>query len=211
MGFTNNSPRLLICLPKGRMEKLIINQLNQSGFNFSKDASRSLMISDEENNIDLLPLKSSDILTFVKRGIADYGIVGRDILDETPKTFRVVNTFPIGVCRMSIAARKDFKLSEMRYLRIATKYPNQAKNVLKNLGMAGDVLMINSSVEIAPLLNLSDCILDIIETGKTLIDNGLEELFSVNTVSANLFKYSTNKTCPDSLIKALSAMEEISC
>lgn len=203
MEYTSPSPRLLIGIPKGRMEELILTKLNGFGFNFTKDASRSLVICDNEYGIDLLPLKSNDILTFVKNGVADYGIVGRDVLDEMQGQFKIIKEMPIGICRMSVSGPPQLKLSQMRYLKIATKYPIQAKNVLKKLGMAGDVLTVNSSVEIAPLLKLSDCILDIIETGKTLEDNGLAELFCVNDIRSQLFYTTSQKKLPDLFTDAL--------
>ncbi len=206
IGMSTNHLRLVV--PKGRMETQVVQLLNDNGFFLEKESDRSLMFSDTVNQIDLLPLKSQDILTFLEYGFADYGIIGRDVLNEQTQNFQTVAALPLGVCRMSLAGYPDFKLSEKQFIKIATKYPLQAKEVLKKLGMTGDIITLNSSVELAPIMGISDAILDIVETGTTLVANGLVEWFTTEKIQALLIKNPVIQRSEPPLIKTLlSAMQ----
>lgn len=177
-----------IVVPKGRMETTLVKSLNEKGYHFTKKTKRSLFYTSPRSGLALLPLKSRDIITFLDSGYADMGIVGRDVYDETIKDLDILRTLPIGQCRMSIAARKDYPISEQTFIKIATKYPQQAKEALGLLGIPGQVITLESSVELAPLLSMADCILDIVETGNTLKENDLEELITVKNIQALAIK-----------------------
>lgn len=206
VGMSTNHLRLVV--PKGRMETQLVQVLNENGFFLEKESDRSLMFSDTANQIDLLPLKSQDILTFLECGFADYGIIGRDVFNEQSLNLQTIAALPLGICRMSLAGYPDYKLSEKQFLRIATKYPQQAKEVLKKLGMAGDIITLTSSVELAPIMGISDGILDIVETGSTLVANGLVEWFTTEKIQALLIKNPViQRTEPPIIARLLSALQ----
>jgi len=175
-----------VLIPKGRMENAILESLESRGIAFEKAASRSLYYSGVGVSIDIIPLKSQDILTYMEKGLADYAILGEDILAESALNYKVLAPLKMGECRMSLAGYPYFPLSRQSYLRIASKYPIQAAEVLKDLGIDGEVITLQSSVELAPILGFADAILDIVETGSTLRDNGLVEWFPIRPVTSVL-------------------------
>lgn len=191
MAYTNTLKR--IAIPKGRLFKQVLEAFEKSGYPFTAENDRSLVYINNALNTSLLPLKSEDVLTFVDQELCDAGILGLDILLEKNKENLVRGTLQIGKCRLSIAGKPEVRLSENRFIRVASKYPKLAKDFLNKLGMAGEVIPMNSSVEVAPLLGMADCILDIIETGATLEANGLEEWYPLYPVSSQLI-IKNNKT-----------------
>lgn len=181
-----STSQLKLLVPKGRMESVLLEALEKNGMHFEKAASRSLFYTSEVLGIDMIPLKSQDILTYMRMGLADLAILGEDMLAESALDYPQIAPLSIGTCRMSLAGYPTYPLSRQSYLRIASKYPVQAEAVLRDLGMAGEVITLSSSVELAPILGFADAILDIVETGRTLKDNGLVEWFPLKPIASVL-------------------------
>lgn len=166
---------LNIALAKGRVANQAIQLLMDCGCQFddySKD-SRKLIFSDKKNNIKVTLVKSPDVPVYVEKGAADAGIVGKDILlEEKADVYELVN-LNIGKCHMCVAGFADKKPDYSKKITVATKYPNITKDHFHKLGVLTDIIKLNGSVELAPLIGLSDIIVDIVESGKTLEENGL--------------------------------------
>ena len=128
---------------------------------------------------------------YVERGAADIGVAGKDILLEYQPDIYELSDLDIGKCRMCVAAKKGFEDNTERALRVATKFPNIARNYYSKLSREIDIIKLNGSIEIAPILNLSDVIVDIVETGTTLLENNLEPIETIVPISARLI---ANKT-----------------
>ena len=137
-------------------------------------------------------MKPSDVASYVERGAADIGVAGKDILLEyTPDVYELLD-LNIGKCRMAVAAKNDFVDDTSKTLRVATKFPNIAKRYYTENCRDIDIIKLNGSIEIAPILGLSDEIVDIVETGKTLLENNLEPFQTIVPISARLI---SNKAC----------------
>ena len=178
-----------IALTKGRLEKYTINmfeaiEIDTSGL---RDKGRKLIFKDEKNNIEFVLAKSDDVLTYVEHGAVDIGIVGKDTLMEQNKEFYEVVDLKVGKCMFVLAALPGFQsLTGYNLKRIATKYPAVAGNYFRNKGENVEIIKIHGSVELAPILELSDAIIDIVETGNTLKENGLVIIDKICDISARL-------------------------
>lgn len=182
-----------IALPKGRLGESVYDLFEQAGFGCPeiREESRRLIFEDRENQVSYFWVKPSDVGIYVQRGAADIGVVGKDILLESrPDVFELMD-LELGKCRMCVAGPKDFQDSPARPLRVATKYPNIAKEYYSGQSRQIDIIKLNGSIELAPLTGLSDVIVDIVETGKTLLENNLAPLQTVVQISARLI---ANKT-----------------
>ena len=177
-----------IGLSKGRLlkeSKGILEMLGQD-FDYIK-TTRQLVIKDEERNLNFILLKPSDVPTYVEKGIIDVGIVGKDTLIENKRDVYEVMNLPIGKCRFSVAGKPENKKKlDQTFIKVATKYPNIAKAYFENKGKTIEITKPNGSVELAPLVGLSDMIVDLVETGNTLKANGLVVYEDVFEVSARL-------------------------
>ena len=197
---------MLIALPKGRLLPEIKKLFSKIGIDFDEN-SRKLIIESSEENIKIAILRTWDIPKFVNYGAADLGIVGKDILFETDleNNYYEILDLKIGICRMSLASL-DSKLPKNKKIKVATKYPSFAKDFFSKLSRDIDIVILKGAVEIAPILGLSDCIVDLVQTGKTLKENGLKELDLISNISSKLivnkssFK-SNNKTIKNLLEK----------
>ena len=197
---------MLIALPKGRLLPEIKKLFSKIGIDFDEN-SRKLIIESSEENIKIAILRTWDIPKFVNYGAADLGIVGKDILFETDleNNFYEILDLNIGICRMSLASLDD-KLPKNKKIKVATKYPLFAKDFFSKLSKDIDIVILKGAIEIAPILGLSDCIVDLVQTGKTLKENGLKELDLISNISSKLivnkssFK-SNNKTIKNLLEK----------
>ena len=182
---------LNVALAKGRLAKLSIEIFEKIGLNCAemKEDSRKLIFTDEENKIKFFLVKASDVPTYVEYGAADIGIVGKDtILEEGRNLYEMVN-LKFGACKMVVAGPSELKgrLDEVASKRVATKYPNIAREYFQiKKGETIDIIKLNGSVELAPLVGLSEVIVDIVESGKTLKENGLEPLEEICNLSARL-------------------------
>ena len=197
---------MLIALPKGRLLPEIKKLFSKIGIDFDEN-SRKLIIESSEENIKIAILRTWDIPKFVNYGVADLGIVGKDILFETDleNNYYEILDLKIGICRMSLASL-DSKLPKNKKIKVATKYPSFAKDFFSKLSKDIDIVILKGAIEIAPILGLSDCIVDLVQTGKTLKENGLKELDLISNISSKLivnkssFK-SNNKTIKNLLEK----------
>ncbi|MBO4341913.1 MAG: ATP phosphoribosyltransferase [Clostridia bacterium] len=179
---------LNIALPKGRLGEKVYDMFEKAGFECPaiKENSRKLIFENPEKNVRYFWVKPSDVAIYVERGAADIGVAGKDILLEyEPDVFELLD-LEIGKCRMAVAAPEGFRDSPSRTLRVATKFSNIAGKYYASKGRDIDIIHLNGSIEIAPILGLSDVIVDIVETGNTLKENNLEVIETVVPISARL-------------------------
>lgn len=179
---------LNVALPKGRLGEKVYNMFEKAGFECPsiKENNRKLIFENSELGIRYFWVKPSDVAIYVERGAADIGVAGKDILLEYQPDIYELYDLDIGKCRMAVAGMADFRDMGQRTLRVATKFTNIAKNYYKSLGREIDIIHLNGSIEIAPILGLSDVIVDIVETGTTLKENNLEVLETIVPISARL-------------------------
>ncbi len=177
---------LNIALPKGRLGEKAYSLFSAAGHGDGdcSDIGRKLSFRDEKSGSDYFWVKPSDVAVYVERGAADVGIVGKDVLDEERPDVYELADLKIGKCKMCIAARADFKDDFSRPLKVATKFVRSAEEYYSSIGRRMTVIKLNGSVELAPILGLSDVIFDIVETGGTLKANGLRVITEVSDVSA---------------------------
>ena len=179
---------LNIALPKGRLGEKVYNLLKQAGYACPaiEDPGRKLIFENPEKGVRYFWVKPSDVAIYVERGAADLGIVGKDILLEyRPDVYELLD-LKMGKCRMAVAGKKDFRDPVGQTLKVATKFPHIAAKYYAGLGRDIDIIKLNGSIEIAPILGLSDVIVDIVETGKTLKENDLEVMETIVPISARL-------------------------
>ncbi|MBR5809689.1 MAG: ATP phosphoribosyltransferase, partial [Clostridia bacterium] len=166
---------LNVALPKGRLGEKVYAMFEKAGFPCPaiKENSRKLIFENEEIGIRYFWVKPSDVAIYVEHGAADIGIAGKDILLEyTPDIYELLD-LDIGKCRMCVCAKKGFRDNTQKTLKVATKFTNITKDYYAKMGRDIDIIHLNGSIEIAPILNLSDVIVDIVETGTTLKENNL--------------------------------------
>ena len=179
---------LNIALPKGRLGEKVYGMLKEAGFGCPalEEGGRKLIFENKEKGVRYFWVKPSDVSIYVERGAADLGIVGKDILLEyKPDVYELLD-LGLGTCRMAVAGLKDFTDSPGTTLRVATKFPGIAVNYYSSKCRDIDIIHLNGSIEIAPILGLSDVIVDIVETGTTLKENGLEVKEEIVPISARL-------------------------
>ena len=177
-----------IALPKGRLGEKAYGILEAAGFECPsiKEQNRKLIFENPEKGVRYFWVKPSDVVIYVERGAADIGIAGKDIILEYKPDIYELADLGIGKCRMAVAAKKDFCDRRDRTLRVATKFPNIAKGYYSSLSREIDIIKLNGSIELAPILGLSDVIVDIVETGTTLKENDLEVVETIVPISARL-------------------------
>ncbi len=177
-----------IALAKGRLGEKTYSMMAAAGFDCPAilEKNRKLTFENVEKGVRYFWVKPSDVAIYVERGAADVGVCGKDILLEYEPDIYELLDLNIGKCRMCVAGPKEFYDNEERTLRVATKFSNVAKKYYESIGRDIDIIKLNGSIEIAPLLGLSDVIFDIVETGNTLRENNLEVLQEVVPVSARL-------------------------
>ncbi|MBO5598209.1 ATP phosphoribosyltransferase [Oribacterium sp. NK2B42] len=177
-----------IALAKGRLGEKTYSMMAAAGFDCPAilEKNRKLTFENPEKGVRYFWVKPSDVAIYVERGAADVGVCGKDILLEYDPDLYELLDLGIGKCRMCVAGPKDFYDNEERTLRVATKFSNVARTYYESIGRDIDIIKLNGSIEIAPLLGLSDVIFDIVETGGTLRENNLEVLQEVVPVSARL-------------------------
>ena len=179
---------LNIALPKGRLGEKVYSLFEAAGFECPdiKEASRKLVFENRDTGIRFFWVKPSDVAIYVERGAADIGAVGKDILLEySPDVYELLD-LGIGKCHMAVAAKKDFVDDRDKTLRVATKFAEIAKSYYSDRGRDIDIIHLNGSIELAPILGLSDVIVDIVETGATLRENNLEVVEKFEEISARL-------------------------
>lgn len=179
---------LNIALPKGRLGDKVYELFASIGYDCSEIYSdnRKLVFENEENGVRYLLVKPSDVAIYIAHGAADIGVVGKDILEEGDFDIYELLDLDLGKCNMCVAAPNDYVEDFDRPLRVATKFVNIAKNYYISLNREIEIIKLNGSIEIAPLLGLSDVIVDIVESGKTLKENNLRVYEKIMPISARL-------------------------
>ncbi|MBQ6676300.1 MAG: ATP phosphoribosyltransferase [Ruminococcus sp.] len=183
-----NKP-LRIALTKGRLEKDTIGLFEKIGFDCTavREKGRKLILPVDDGRIEVVLAKANDVITYVEHGVCDMGVVGKDTIMEMQGKFFELADLGFGRCKFALAAKKGEKFYGGYGVKtIATKYPNITRNHFESKGMDVEIVKIEGSVELAPLLELSDGIVDIVETGTTLKENGLEVIEDICPISARL-------------------------
>ncbi len=196
-----------VALPKGRLGDKVYALLKNAGYGCDEDYnnSRKLVVENKDAGICYFLVKPSDVAIYVEHGAADVGIVGKDILkDANSDVYELLDT-QLGKCRMCVAAQKGYKDDTSRPVRVATKFTEIAKTYYTSIGRDIDIIKLNGSIELAPLLGLSDVIVDIVETGSTLRENGLEVVCEFMDISA---RFIANKQSYQFKGEALQSMLE---
>lgn len=177
-----------IALPKGRLGKKVYELFSAIGYSCAEmeQDNRKLIFEDPDKTVRYFLVKPSDVAIYVERGAADIGVVGKDVLAETdPDVFELMD-MGFGACRMCVCMPDGFKEDTDSVLRVATKYPNIAKRYYKSINREIEIIKLNGSIELAPLMNLSDVIVDIVETGATLKENNMHPETAILHSSARL-------------------------
>ncbi|SJZ56528.1 ATP phosphoribosyltransferase catalytic subunit [Pilibacter termitis] len=182
-----NKP-ITIALTKGRLEKDTLKLLAKMGLDmdFMKEKNRKLIFESPDGKLRFLLVKAPDVTTYVRHGVADLGVVGKDVLLEHPYGYYEMLDLNIGVCKFSVASTADYQPKDHKRKRIATKYPTVASSYFNSKNEDVEIIKIEGSVEISPVLHLADAIVDIVETGNTLRENGLEVFEDICRISARL-------------------------
>lgn len=181
--------KIRIALTKGRIENKAVDLLEKIGYDVTdlREKGRRLILTIPDENIEVVLAKAADVITYVEHGVCDLGVVGKDTIMEHGGKFYEVADLGFGKCKFALAVKKgtDF-YSGYGVKTVATKYPEVTRSFFENKGIDVDIVKIEGSVELAPLVGLSDGIVDIVETGTTLKENGLEVVEDVAPVSARL-------------------------
>lgn len=183
-----NKP-LRIALTKGRLEKDTVGLFEKIGYDCTavREKGRKLILPIPDGNIEVVLAKANDVITYVEHGVCDIGVVGKDTIMEMQGKFFEVLDLGFGRCKFALATKKGSSFyGGYNVKTIATKYPNITRGYFESKGMDVDIVKIEGSVELAPLLELSDGIVDIVETGTTLKENGLEVIEDICPISARL-------------------------
>jgi len=203
-------PELTIAVAKGRLQAEALALLAGAGVGVPSDAlsSRRLAVEDESGRYRFIFVKPADVPVYVEHGIADCGIVGRDVLLESEADLLQPLTLAIGRCSIVVASLTGVSLSDVGMLRVATKYPRIAAAHFGARGRPVEIIELSGSVELAPLLGLADCIVDLVETGRTLRENGLNVIEVINESTGRLVvnraSYQLKAEAIGSLIGALN-------
>ena len=206
---------LNIALPKGRLGEKAYRMLKASGYECSEieQPGRKLIFENSEKGVRYFWVKPSDVAIYVERGAADLGIVGKDILLEYDPDIYELLDLKMGCCHMAVAGKKDFHDPVGRTLKVATKFPNIAQTYYNSICRDIDIIHLNGSIELAPILGLSDVIVDIVETGSTLKENDLvvyEKFVPVSArLIANVASYQFKDDAINAICKALKEQVEL--
>ena len=205
---------LNVALPKGRLGEKVYAMFEKAGFECPSihENNRKLIFENPEKGIRYFWVTPSDVAIYVEHGAADIGVAGKDILLEySPEVYELLD-LDIGKCRMAVAAKNDFRDNPQKTLRVATKFSNIAKKFYAEQGRDIDIIHLNGSIEIAPILGLSDVIVDIVETGTTLKENNLEVVDTIVPISARViankssFKFKNEQI--ETIIKSMTEQME---
>lgn len=206
---------LNIALPKGRLGEQVYEAFERAGFPCPqiRENSRKLIFENPEADVRYFWAKPSDVTVYVERGAADVGVAGKDILLEyEPEVYELLD-LGLGRCRMAVAAPRDFRDDARYTLRVATKFSRIAKHYYHSVGREIEIIHLNGSIELAPIVGLSDVIVDIVETGTTLRENNLEVVETIVPISARLianrssFKFKTGQI--ETLLRELARETEV--
>ena len=209
------SKPIRIALTKGRIEKKATELLEIAGYGCEglKDKGRKLIVPTDKNELDIVLAKAADVITYVESGVCDIGIVGKDTILECGSSFYEMADLEFGKCKMVLAAPKDSDFFQgYTARRIASKYPKIAAEYFSRKQMDVEIIKIEGSVELGPILGLTDAIVDLVETGKTLKENGLEVIDTVCEISArvivNIASLKLRKEQIEEVVAKLNAAKE---
>jgi len=205
---------LNVALPKGRLGQKVYAMFEQAGFPCPEvlEDSRKLIFENQAARVRYFWVKPTDVPVYVERGAADVGVAGKDTLLESGVEVYELLDLGVGKCRMAVAGLADFRDSNRRPLRVATKFPRIASDYYASLSRDIDIIKLHGSIELAPILNLSDVIVDLVETGTTLRENNLQVFDTIMPISARLvankssFKFKNQQI--ETLMNELSRMLE---
>lgn len=180
--------QLTLAMSKGRTAKDSLKLLQKANITFPDfdEKSRKLVFYSADRSIKMIYVKAVDVTTYVEQGAADIGIVGRDNILEAEADLYELLDLHIGICRFVVASLKDLALTKGTHVKVASKYPNVTRNFFAKKGMTVDAIKLNGSVELAPIIDMADCIVDIVETGSTIKENGLQILDEVEPISTRV-------------------------
>ncbi|WP_300365525.1 ATP phosphoribosyltransferase [Brachyspira sp.] len=202
-----------IALPKGRLVNKVYTLFEKIGYENKEllEDNRKLVFENKEKNVRYLIVKPSDVGIYVEKGVADIGIVGKDILLENNHDIYELLDLKFGKCRVCMASVQGYKEDIERRLRVATKYVNISKNYFNSINCDVEIIKLNGSIELAPILNLSDIIVDIVETGSTLKENNLTIIKEIiDYISARLIVNKVSYKFKNELIKTIvKSIEEV--
>ncbi len=205
---------LNIALPKGRLGDKVYTMFAEAGFPCPEilDGGRKLIFENKEVGVRYFQVKPSDVPIYVERGAADIGVAGKDILLEySPDVYELCD-LGVGRCRMAVAAPVSFSDDGERTLRVATKFTNIASDYYSSIGRDINIIKLHGSIEIAPILGLSDVIVDIVETGTTLRENNLEVKCEILPISARLIANKASYQFKrDSIMRIAEKMRKAAC
>ena len=205
---------LTIAIAKGRMQRDALELLRRAGVSVSAEAlaSRRLAVEDEERRFRFVFVKPSDVPVYVEHGIADCGVVGRDVLLETEADVLQPLDLKIARCRIAVAAKEGAQVTRAGVLHVATKYPRVAAAHFGSRGVPVEIIELSGSVELAPVLGLADCIVDLVETGRTLAENGLRVVETITDSTARLVvnraSFQLKATAVGALVESLARAVE---
>jgi ATP phosphoribosyltransferase len=197
---------LNIALPKGRLGDQVYRLFSGIGYECAAiyEDNRKLVFENPERGVRYLLVKPSDVPIYVEHGAADVGVAGKDVLLEAQPDVYELMDLKIGRCRLCVAARNGYIENRDRALRVATKYPRVARDHYASVNREIDIIKLNGSIELAPILGLSDVILDVVESGKTLQENDLSVLETVHPVTARLIANRSSYMFKESLIREMT-------
>lgn len=199
-----------IALPKGRMGDKVYSLFESTGYGCRdiKEDNRKLVFVSDNGEVSYVLVKPSDVTVYVERGACDLGVVGKDVLTERASDVYELSDLGLGRCRIAVAGRRGAVPPDAGTLKVATKYPHIAKAYYEKKGRQIDIIELHGSIELAPLLGMSDVIVDIVETGATLKENDMEVFEVVGESSARLI---ANKSAynlgPDKIRDIVSRLE----
>ncbi|WP_300711279.1 ATP phosphoribosyltransferase [uncultured Brachyspira sp.] len=195
-----------IALPKGRLVNKVYNLFEKIGYENKEilEDNRKLVFENDKKNVRYLIVKPSDVGIYVEKNVADIGIVGKDILLENNHDIYELLDLKFGKCKVCMASVKGYKEDIERRLRVATKYVNISKSYFNSINRDVEIIKLNGSIELAPILNLSDVIIDIVETGSTLKENNLTIIKEIiDYISARLIVNKVSYKFKNDLIKKI--------
>ncbi len=182
----NQTDMIRLAVAKGRVAKEAVKMLANYGIEFTEDVSttRKLIIPDTTGNYEIVLVKPADAPIYVEEGVCDCGIVGRDIIVENDSDVFVLFPLDIGKCSLCVAGKEGTDIRKIPNLKVASKFVNSSAAFLQAQGIESTIIKLNGSVELAPILGMSDVIIDIVETGTTLRENGLVVLEKITDISS---------------------------
>ncbi len=199
---------LTIALPKGRLGDKVYSLFAKIGYDCREmlEDNRKLIFTSEQNGVRYLLVKPSDVAIYVEHGAADIGVVGKDVLLESEPDLYELLDLKLGSCHLAVAAKNGYVEDEEAVLRVATKYPHVAQSYYESINRQIEIIKLNGSIELAPILGLSDVIVDIVETGTTLKENNLFVMQKIVPSSARLVANKSSYKFKGAMIDRITAL-----